>query len=135
MRIYIRDVKDVDNNIQVINTKTGNDVTFLPGIGEIVLDDYIVVKNAWKILAQDNGKLIVWCKKLGKITLHYLESVGMLSRDFNVIQEKTINESDLYSLPNAGDKIWLGDIQYSVESVKREWKEGDISEVKVYVKK
>jgi hypothetical protein len=135
MRIYIRDVKDVDNNIQVINTKTGNDVTFLPGIGEIVLDDYIVVKKEWKTIAQDNGKLIVWCKKLGKITLHYLESVGMLSRDFNVIQEKTINESDLYSLPNAGDKIWLGDIQYSVESVKREWKEGDISEVKVYVKK
>ena len=59
MRIYIKDVKDVDNNIQVINTKTGNDVTFLPGIGEVVLEDYIVVNKEWKTIAQDNGKLII----------------------------------------------------------------------------
>ena len=94
MRIYIKDVKDVDNNIQVINTKTGNDVTFLPGIGEVVLEDYIVVKKEWKTIAQDNGKLIVWCKKLEEIKVTYLETIGILSRDFNVISESKLKEPE-----------------------------------------
>lgn len=137
MRIYIKDVKDVDNNIQVINTKTGNDVTFLPGIGEVVLEDYIVVNKEWKTIAQDNGKLIVWCRKLEKIKLTYTESISsFMSNSSTVIQEQEIKEQNLPLLPNPGDNIELSNTLYLVEDIKKIWNSDNIvTEIIVKLKK
>jgi len=137
MRIYIKDVKDVDNNIQVINTKTGNDVTFLPGIGEVVLEDYIVVNKEWKTIAQDNGKLIVWCRKLEKIKLTYTESISsFMSNSTTVIQEQEIKEQNLPLLPNPGDNIELSNTLYLVEDIKKIWNSDNIvTEIIVKLKK
>ena len=137
MRIYIKDVKDVDNNIQVINTKTGNDVTFLPGIGEVVLEDYIVVNKEWKTIAQDNGKLIVWCRKLEKIKLTYTESISsFISNSTTVIQEQEIKEQNLPLLPNPGDNIELSNTLYLVGDIKKIWNSDNIvTEIIVKLKK
>lgn len=137
MRIYIKDVKDVDNNIQVINTKTGNDVTFLPGIGEVVLEDYIVVNKEWKTIAQDNGKLIVWCRKLEKIKLTYTESISsFMSNSTTVIQEQEIKEQNLPLLSNPGDNIELSNTLYLVEDIKKIWNSDNIvTEIIVKLKK
>ena len=137
MRIYIKDVKDVDNNIQVINTKTGNDVTFLPGIGEVGLEDYIVVNKEWKTIAQDNGKLIVWCRKLEKIKLTYTESISsFMSNSSTVIQEQEIKEQNLPLLPNPGDNIELSNTLYLVEDIKKIWNSDNIvTEIIVKLKK
>lgn len=135
MRIYVKDVKDVDNNIQVINTKTGNDVTFLPGIGETILDTYIVLKKEWKTIAQDNGKLIVWCRKLGKLKITYLEVSGFMSKE-TILKEQEISEQNLYGIPSAGDKVILFGDSYQVTDIVKTWTEDNtVSEIMVKLKK
>ena len=94
MRVYVRNVENRDEIIQVLNSQIER--VILPEFGDTILEKYVVIDREWLSLEGDKDKINLWVKKLEDYTISIkffkrLKSfMSSKNNEMELIEEKSI---------------------------------------------
>ena len=139
MKIFLKNVKNVDENLGIINTKSESyrvNQIFIPDLGDIVEDKYKVIKRVWEKFGET---LVIWVEDLKdetKIIIsvyrrfpkRFTKSLNL--EDFELLETKSIKESDLSLLPRVSDILEIGEERFEVKEIVRV---GGLNTTKIHI--